>query len=234
MAHDARARGADWVIPLDVDEFWHPWEPLQGIVGEAAAKGLGALEVRRIEFIQARDQVETTMAGSRRATWRVERPLAGDAAMAEFMAGERSMFETEPQPKWIVRTTPDLRIAMGGHSAENTAGPTEVCLRISIFHLAMRSRKRAQDRVEHAVRVDLVDKRTNVSVQNRYWKMMAERGDLDGAWRAHSSEDGALDVFGRRVELIEDNTMADLLEPYTRSRLRQWVREKRRPRIGPV
>lgn len=33
---------------------------------------------------------------------------------------------------------------------------------------------------------------------------MESEGRLDEMWRAHSYSDGALDVRGRRVELIED------------------------------
>lgn len=232
MAQEARAKGADWVIPLDVDEFWYAWEPLQPILVDAAQRGVGALEVERREFVQARDQRRSTMAGSRRARWRVEHPLRGNQAVAEFVSGERSMFELAPPPKWLMRTTAELEIAKGGHTAEGLAGLVEVRGELSIFHLAMRSRKRALGRIGHAERVAQVDDRPNISVQNRYWQMMAARGQLEEAWRAHSYEDGVLDVFGRRVELIEDTALAEVLAPYALSRFRQWTSDTKRTLKG--
>ncbi len=216
LAHRAREQGADWVIPLDTDEFWRPTRPLAELCAES--DGLGALEVPRIEFVTARDQIHSTRKGPLRATMRVEPVLLGDQAVAEFADKRRSMFEIAPPSKLLMRTTPDLTIARGAHGATGLAGPLEVNPDLAIFHLAMRSRDEAFSRVEHGERINRVDARPNVSVQNRYWLEMAAEDRLDEAWRAHSYEDGALEVAGRRVELVEDDRLARMLEPWLLTR----------------
>jgi hypothetical protein len=45
---------------------------------------------------------------------------------------------------------------------------------------------------------------------------------LEG-WNAHSYEDGALDVGGRRVELIEDLRLVELLSPWVRTAREQAI-----------
>jgi hypothetical protein len=223
MAHEARAKGAGWVLPLDTDEFWHPARPVQQLMGEAEEAGLGALEVSRIEFIQARHVIRSRMVDSVYADRRVESPVTGEVAAAEFAAGERSMFEIAAPGKLMLRTSPELQIERGAHEASGLAGPVEYTGRLAVFHYAMRSRDSAFSRVEHAERVERVDQRPEVSARNRYWKMMDQRGALEQAWKAHSHSDGALDVFGRRVELIEDTRLAEVLSPYARTPLRQYL-----------
>lgn len=214
MAQEARAKGAGWVVPLDTDEFWHPSRLLPEICADAERRGLGALEVSRIEFVQARDRIHASRLGPLRATRRVENVLLGNEAVEEFIAKKRSMFEIAPPSKLLMRTTADLSIARGAHTAEGLAGPIEVSADVAIFHLAMRSRDEAFSRVEHADRIDRVDSRPNVSVQNRYWQEMGAEGRLEEAWRAHSHSDGALEVAGRRVELVEDGRLAEILRPW--------------------
>jgi hypothetical protein len=58
---------------------------------------------------------------------------------------------------------------------------------------------------------------------------MYESGRLEEAWRASSYKDGALDVGGRRVELIEDRRLAELIEPWAAGPLRRFrLRVERR------
>jgi hypothetical protein len=52
---------------------------------------------------------------------------------------------------------------------------------------------------------------------------MAEEGRLEEAWNAHSYEDGALDVDGRRVELIEDGRLVEILGPLIRTPREQLI-----------
>lgn len=179
LAHDARAKGADWVIPLDTDEFWHPARPLAELCTDAAAAGAGALEAPRIEFIQARDQAHSTRRSPLRATMRVEQPLLGNEAVAQFVAGERSMFEVAPPPKLLMRTAPELSVSRGAHAAEGLAGPVEVSASLAIMHLPLRSYAEVQGRIEHAARIGVVESDPSISFQNRYWAVMAEAGRLD-------------------------------------------------------
>jgi hypothetical protein len=214
LAHDAAALGAQWVMPLDTDEFWHGSRQLRDVVAEAG--GAGAIEVPRIEFIQASDQARSNARGALRMKMRVERPVSGGAAIREFAQGERSMFETEPQPKLLMRTTPDLIVNFGAHTAGGLDGAVEVSKEIVIFHAPLRSRAVLDARAEHGRRVAALSDDPDVSVQSRYWERMRSEGRFEEAWRAHSYTDGALEVGGRRVDLVEDERMVELLEPWVR------------------
>lgn len=219
LAHEARGKGADWVIPLDTDEFWHAAEPLPDVL--AGYPGAGAVEVKRIEYVQSRSQTRTNTRAVLSATMRFERPLLGKQAIDEFLARERSMFEVEPAPKVAVRTGPDVVIERGGHVATGTTGPLEVAQDVAIFHVPMRSRKALWKRAEQGRRVSELSADPYVGWQNRYWQGLLEDGLLAEGWAAHSFEDGALDVFGRRVELTEDSRLAEILAPLVRSRFKQ-------------
>jgi glycosyltransferase involved in cell wall biosynthesis len=211
MAHEARKQGADWVIPLDTDEFWHASRQLREVVAESNA---GAIEVPRIEFIQARDQNRSSSRALLRMTRRVEQPLEGQEPIDEFLAVRRSMFETMPQPKVMVRATPDLDIPRGGHTAHGLGGPVEVASELVIFHAPVRSRTALWRRAEQGRRVAEISSNPDVSYQNRYWETMRAANRLQEAWRAHSYENGALEVGGREVELKEDGRLVELLSPW--------------------
>lgn len=215
MLHEAREKGAGWVIPLDTDEFWHSGRKVNEILADDTESG--ALEVSRVEFIQARDQKRSNARGVLRATMRVEDPVRGVEAIDEYLAGKRSMFETEPQPKVVVRATPDAVITTGAHTADGLAGPITVAKELAIFHVPLRSSRSVAARAEASARFASVGDDPYEHTQAHYWHRMGTEGRIDEAWKAHSYEDGALDVAGRRVELIEDNRLVELLSPWVRS-----------------
>jgi glycosyltransferase involved in cell wall biosynthesis len=223
MLHEARSKGADWVIPLDTDEFWHTGRVMQEILSEDSDSG--ALEVSRIEFIQARDQRRSTTRGVLRATMRVEETLRGIEAIDEFLAGKRSMFETEPQPKVLLRATPDVVVPRGAHTASGLAGPITVAREIAIFHVPLRSRRAVIERASNGRTLSVVGPDQYESSQSRYWHRMAKADRVLEGWKAHSYEDGALDVSGRRVELIEDLRLVEILTPWAESK---WSKAKAR------
>lgn len=229
MLHESRSRGADWVIPVDTDEFWHTGRVMQEILSED--NDSGALEVSRIEFIQARDQMRSTTRGALRATMRVEQTLRGVEPIDEFLGGKRSMFETEPQPKVLIRATPDVVVPRGAHTASGLAGPITVAREIAIFHVPLRSRRAVISRASQGERLAAISPDPYEATQSHYWHRMGAEGRVFEGWKAHSYEDGALDVAGRRVELIEDLRLVEILTPWAESK---WTKAKRRfsRRIG--
>lgn len=221
MLHEARAKGADWVIPLDTDEFWHSGRKLHEILAEDDESG--AIEVSRIEFIQARDQERSNARGVLRATMRFAEPLRGSDAIDDFLDGKRSMFETEPQPKVLIRATADVSVPVGAHTASGLSGPKSVASEIVIFHLPLRSRRAVFARAEQARLFTTLSDDPYGFAQVRYWQRMALEDRISEAWKAHSYEDGAIEVGGRRVDLIEDGRLVELLAPWVRSARSQAI-----------
>lgn len=221
MAAEARGKGADWILPLDTDEFWHQSRSYGEILARAGLRGVGALKLRRVEYIAPRDALHTDERALLRATRRVEGVLFDRAHRAEFERGERSMFELEPPAKLLLRTAPGLVVHRGAHDADGLAGPVEASGDVMIFHVPLPARDAIEHRIEHGRRIAEVSDDPDVAAQNRYWLRMASEGRTEEAWRAHSFADGKLDVNGRSVELIEDNTVERLLRPQTVGRLRR-------------
>ena len=60
LAREAHRRGADWVLPIDADEFWDVthWD-LKEVLERSNA---GALRVQIVNFIQRREQRNTSPA----------------------------------------------------------------------------------------------------------------------------------------------------------------------------
>lgn len=224
LASEARRKGAEWVVPLDSDEFWRGTRPIPEVIAGAQGLGLGALTVPRVEFVQARDQATAEPAALLRATMRVGRPGDHADGLDAFRRGDRSMFELIPPQKLLMRLSDGLVIERGAHGASGLDGPVGGTSEVSVLHLPFRALSVAGSRGEHGRRVSRLIEDPDVSFQNRQWAQMESEGRLDEMWRAHSYSDGALDVAGRRVELIEDPRLAELLRPWL-------VTHSRRPRL---
>src|SRR3712207_2759388 len=53
LAHEASRSGADWVLPIDHDEFWFSRDRLHDALGRAAP-ATAAVEAPLVNFVQAR------------------------------------------------------------------------------------------------------------------------------------------------------------------------------------
>jgi glycosyltransferase involved in cell wall biosynthesis len=220
MVHEAHALGADWVIPLDTDEFWHSGRKLHEILAEDTESG--ALVAERIEFIQSREQMTSTPQGVLNATMRVAETQRGVETIDDFLAARRSMFELHPQPKVLVRATPDVVVTTGAHTTENASGPRAAANGIAVFHVPLRSKEAVFERAERGKPFATKDSDPYAFAQAQYWRSMQSEDRLAEAWAAHSYADGALDVSGQRVELVEDGRLVELLSPWIRSPRAQW------------
>src|SRR5688500_7026325 len=70
LAREAYLRGADWVVPIDADEFWFaPGGDFRKVLQESSA---GALQAEVVNFIQAREEREAKPEGLSRMTRRAE------------------------------------------------------------------------------------------------------------------------------------------------------------------
>lgn len=216
MADDARVKGAEWVLPLDADEFWNGTRDVRELAG--ANPDAGAIRAHRIEFIQDRAQRRRSARALLTMTRRIEHPEEGVDAIDRFLARQLSMFETQPAPKLIFRAVPGLVIDDGAHAGSGLAGEVIDTTEFVVFHAPLRAsvdlRRRALSADRHMRDPDDPYK----SVQTRFWSERLAENDLDRLWPSVSySADGTLDVWGRTVPTIEDARLADLLGLWVRS-----------------
>ena len=220
LAKEAARAGADWVLPLDADEFWLAPGGLHASLAPAA--DAGAAEVDRVELIQQRGRRRPTPAGVLTMTRRVPDPTPDWAAIDVFRAGRGSMFEVRQGPKLAMRASPGLQVDRGGHSASGLPGTVVPAAAMTILHAPLRSRACLARKAEHGARLEHVGVEGLQGWQVRHWAALQRTGGLDAAWAAHAyGPDGALHVDGRRVALVHDDRLAHALRRWVRPRAAQ-------------
>lgn len=222
LAQDAARAGADWILPLDADEFWVAPNGLRAALDSAS--DCGALEVARVEFIQSRGRRHAQPAGVFTMTRRVAAPLEGLATIHAFQAGERSMFEAKQGPKLAVRASPELDIGRGAHSASGLLGAVVETDAVTILHAPLRARACLARKAVHGDRLEDTGAEGITGWQVRHLAALSRAGTLDSAWEAHSyGDDNTLQVGARRVPLIRDDRLAVALARWVRPAPKQLM-----------
>jgi hypothetical protein len=223
LAQEARRLGADWILPLDADEFWISPGGLSAALSCPSAHG--AVEAARTELIQRRGRRRATPAGVLTLTMRVASPSDDDpAAIAQFQAGNRSMFEIAQGPKLAMRLTPDLAIDRGAHSASGLAGEVMPSRALTILHAPLRSRACLARKAVHGERLELAGAEGLQGWQVRQWASLARAGTLDAVWNAHAyDEQGMLQIGDRRLSLVRDRRLAMALKRWVRPPVTQFA-----------
>ena len=214
LAREAGAMGADWVVPIDADEFWYaPQGTLKQVLGEVTA---AALKVSMTNFIQRRAQLTSTPDALRHMVYRPEASgVPAEEAQALFDAGKNSYVELGAYPKWIARPAEQVLIAMGNHNVFHVPGAEEDCPEIQCLHTPLRARSLwIAKAMDHGARAEQLGLPEDQWWQARAWYRLAMRGSLDAEWRANSYEDECLDVHGESHPLIRDTRLRDLVTPW--------------------
>ncbi len=120
LAREAFHSGADWVVPIDADEFWHaPRGDFRRVLANSTA---GALGIFGVNFIQRRDQRDTSPSGLLQMTRRPAEPIGTECAVDLAEARQIAFIELKYKPKWISRPTAGIEIAMGNHAVQGVDG----------------------------------------------------------------------------------------------------------------
>jgi Glycosyl transferase family 2/Methyltransferase domain len=211
LALEAYRRGADWVIPIDADEFWYaPGGDLRGVLTESIA---GALGVQVVNFIQRMEQREASADALLHMTWRAPKPVGPLDRVQQLVCNRANAFvEMMYPPKWISRASLALHIGVGNHEVMGVPGPFEETDAIVCLHAPLRSRSVFHAQVAHARRA--VEAGNLKTWHWERWKQLAEKGELDLEWRANSYEEGCLDVYGLAHPLVLDLRLRNLAAPW--------------------
>ncbi len=214
LAREAGAMGADWVIPIDADEFWYaPRGTLKEVLEEASA---AALRVSMTNFVQRRSQIMPTADGLLHMVYRPESTgIRAEEAQAVFKAGKFSYVELGAYPKWIARATEHILIAMGNHNVFHVPGAEEDCPEIECLHAPLRARSLwIAKAMDHGARAEQLGLPEDQWWQARAWYRLALRGSLEAEWRANSYRNKCLDVHGDSHALIHDTRLRELVLPW--------------------
>lgn len=213
LARDAHGEGADWIVPVDADDFWHArGGDLRRVLAGTDAV---ALKVNTIDFIQRREQLQSSPDALLHMTRRIEHPVERDRALELMQEGEVSYIEMERVPRWISRPSADTKMVRGAHKVSGTEGPQQETEEIVCLHAPLRSYAALQSKAESAVR------RGQKSGSGGFgpgwhvsrWQRLRDEGRLEEEWAANSYSDGGLDVYGSPHPAIFDPTLRDALRP---------------------
>jgi glycosyltransferase involved in cell wall biosynthesis len=207
----------DWVVPIDADEFWHaPAGSFRRVLEES---GAGALRAPGLNFIQHREQEESSPEALLHMTRRVPEPIAAERGnrkpAAELVESQQiASVEIEPVRKWISRPTSTIEMYRGNGRVEEVAGLKRVTDKIVRLHAILRSRARLKAKAEGGERSKEAGSKPNQSSHLTRWKRLRDEGRLEQEWAANSYAGEYLDVYGVRRKTIFDPTLRDVVAPF--------------------
>jgi len=227
LAQEAHKEGADWVVPVDADEFLHcRGGKLKDVL---ARTGADVLRARIIDFIQRREQRLPSPEALLHMTRRVAEPLPRSDRVREAVAANRSSYvEMARVSRCISRTGDHIEIAPGGHQVAGVEGPLEETEELVFLHTPLPSLAKLE------AKALIAERAAETFVPRAYWhvsrwqELRGVSGGLEQEWAANSYADEHLDVYGSLHPVIFDPTLRDLLAPWLRPSLRNRWRSKRR------
>jgi len=138
MARLATLQGADWVLPIDADEFWvGSAAPLRDVLEETPSD-VRALFVEVVNFVQSRDVLVATPGCLASMTMRPQHAI-GPVDQVSRLVREQQIgwVEAEYTPKCVHRARPDVSVSSGNHLTGVRGGiPTD---RATCLHAPMRA-----------------------------------------------------------------------------------------------
>jgi hypothetical protein len=213
LAARAWEAGADWVLPIDADEFFVAAEPLPDLLGRSRA---GALRVGVVNFVQRNRRRKPSERGLLTMDHRPAHTIPQAEARYHLATGEWSMVEVAWQPKVVVRAGERVGITVGNHDVVGATGPVEATDRIVCLHAPLRDRSQLESRLEHGRRHEAAGAASDVGWQNQDLRRTV---DVTGLWRANSNRRGTLEVGGEPRALVPDPRLREVCAPYVPGRL---------------
>ena len=211
LAREAHAAGADWIVPLDADEFWYAsGRGFRNVLEKTQA---GVLRAEVANFVQRREEVESSPEALLHMTRRAAEPVSPPSHAQDLVEERRIGFVEKAYPrKCISRPTADIEIETGNHKVSGTVGPGERTDELVCLHAPIRSRASLRERVRTATRPAEAGRKPG---QGRYRRMLEglDAAGVDAEWAANSYKNDHLDVYGTRHPVVFDPRLRDAVSP---------------------
>jgi predicted O-methyltransferase YrrM len=214
LACEAYLEGADWIVPIDADEFWHSHgRPLREILSETTA---GILMASMVNYVQRRGQTTSSAAALLTMTRRPPQPRGPIARIEEQVTSRQIGFvEIEYPPKCIARASAATKIGQGNHWVEFAPGEQVRTDEIVCLHAPIRSRAQLDRKADIQRDPRELAHYKRLAWHLRWWEKLESEGRLDEEWAANSyAEDGTLDVGGVKRPTVHDPLLRDLVTPW--------------------
>ncbi len=223
LAREAYREGADWIVQIDADEFWHaPAGDFRKVLETSEA---GVLAARTPNFIQHRGQKRSSPDALLYMTRRCASPVKVGRAKNLIESQQLAYVETRYPRKCLSRPTEEIRIEAGNHHVSGAKGHRERTRRIICLHAPIRSRDSLEERVRTSHRPAEAGRKPN---QGWYRAMLGNLEDESAVgleWAANSYEGDHLDVYGEQHPVIFDPMLRDAVAPWIKQPL--WKRASR-------
>lgn len=212
LAREACRTGADWILPIDADEFWSAGS--RSLAQALETSTAGAIEARVVNFVQDRASRDRGEAALLTMTSRVATPYAYRQCRELVESRQIAFVEMEYPTKWLARAVPDLQILAGAHGLDGTVGARAVSTDILCFHAPIRSRAVLDARAEHGRRLLEGGHSPDLGWQNQRWYRLQAEGQLEDEWQANSTQDGHLHLGHRRRPVLFDPSLRNAVRPW--------------------
>lgn len=107
-----------------------------------------------------------------------------------------------------------IEVLRGNHKVIGINGRREECGGLVCLHAPLRSRASLDAKAEQGRRLGETGVPQDSAWNHRRWARLQDEGKLDDDWAANSHENGALDVYGERRELVWDHRLHDAVAPH--------------------
>jgi len=213
LAREAFEEGADWVVPVDADEFWHaPGGDLRRVLEDTEA---GVLRAQAVNFIQRRSQRESSPHALIHMTRRTPTPVGPPSHAQSLVESKQIAFVEKRYPqKCICRPTAEVEIETGHHSISGAHGERMRTEEIVCLHAPMRSRAALVERVASASRAAAAGRNPNQGRNRRRLVLLRDETAIDEEWAANSYEHGFVDVYGEKHPVVFDPRLRDAVSPF--------------------
>jgi glycosyl transferase family 2 len=212
LAAEAFRAGADWILPVDADEFWSAGaSTLAQALATCTAE---AIEARVVNFIQDRHTTRRGAAALLTMSSRARALHPYDGCRALIEARQLAFVEMEYPNKWLPRATAGLRIRAGAHGAAATSADVAAPARIVCLHAPIRSRQVLEARAEHGRRLIEAGYPPEHGWHNQRWQRLQLEQRLDAEWESNSTRAGYLELGSRRAAVVPDFRLRDAVRPW--------------------